>query len=657
MAISSGDLGPAVMSESAGSSSLAWSRQFVDFYLRLDYRSLAAFRILISLVLIADWLLRWPDLAIFYTSSGVFPIASAPSPGGGNFYFSPLDGATSLVTVRLIFLLGLLCYLFLLVGYRTKLFQFLSYLFFLSVCRRCFLISSGADLALKAVLTWALFLPLNRRFAVDVWRCAIDGNSGRRASPGHPGENDVLSPPSLAALAIIVQIALIYFLAALDKSGDLWQNGTALYYALRTETFTTGFGRIVSNQPIWLIMLLTWGTLWLEYSTPAFFLLPFWQPTLRRIAILALCLMHLGIFVTMQLGTFPFVMMAVLVLLLSPADWNALSKFARKWSQPVTVYYDANSGLSVLVRRISSVIDRGFNIQFINKSSALDVPHTLDAEQLQAALVCVNEFGQRTVGIQALASISRALPLPFCALSIFALRSSSGLRNALYKSIVRNSASISRYMGLDGRGAEESGAKFPVGILTPPPFQKLVNSFWKVVREATILLLLIAALASAYNRNLVSDSGEQIKVPILLRALVEYPGVQQGWNLFAPNPPRVESWLVIDGAKADGKRIDPLTGDVPDFSTPDELKSQHYDRYWRKYLTQVTQEKFANYRAALANYLFTSYQKDHAGEPQLSALDMYRVYYAIPAPGGVDASPNVQRTLVGHYENVQQDHP
>lgn len=659
MAITSGDFGPAVVSESAGSSSLAWSRQLVDFYLRLDYRSLAAFRILISLVLIADWVLRWPDLAVFYTSSGVFPLGSAAYTGGGKFYFSPLDGAPSLVTIRILFLSGLLCYLLFLVGYRTKLFHCASYLFFLSVCKRCPIISSGADLALKAVLTWALFLPLNRRFAVDVWRNIMHGKSGPRTYPDNLSENDSLSPPSLAALAIIAQIALIYFLAALDKSGDLWQNGTAIYYALRTETFTTGLGRLVSNQSIWFIMMMTWGTLLLEYSAPALFLLPFWQPTLRRLAILAIGLMHVGIFATMQLGTFPFVMVAVLVLLLSPADWNALSKFARKWSHPVTVYYHPNSRLSSLICQIASVMDRGFNIQFVDKPNAFDIPHTADAENQRAGLVCVDEFGKRTVGIQALTSIARALPLPFRALSIFAPRSSSssGLRNAVYRSIARNSAPLSSYMGLKGPGIENPGVDFPVDSSTPPPFRKLVDNFWKVAGETAILLLLIAALASAYNRNLVSDSGEQIKVPTLLRALVEYPGVQQGWNLFAPNPPRVDSWLVLDGATNDGQRVDPLTGDVPDFSTPAELKSRQYGRYWRKYLTEVTQERFANYRDALANYMFTSYQKEHAGEPQLSALDMYRVYYAIPAPGGVDASPNVQRTLLGHYENVQRDHP
>jgi predicted DCC family thiol-disulfide oxidoreductase YuxK len=653
MSITSGDLSPSVVREFAGSSSLSLSRQLANFYLRLDYRSLAAFRILISLVLIADWFLRWPDLGVFYTSSGVFPIGTGAYSGGGEFYFSPLDGAPSLITVRIIFSIGLLCYFLFLVGYKTKLFQCLSYLFFLSVCKRCSLISSGADLALKAVLIWTLFLPLNRRFAVDAFRKVVHNQTDWRTRRNRIAEDDSLSPPSIASLAVIIQIALIYFLAALDKSGDLWQSGTALYYALHVETFTTGFGRFVSNQPIWVIMMLTWGTLLLEYLAPVFLLLPVCQPALRRLGILAFYLMHIGIWATMQLGTFPFVMMASLVLLLSPVDWAALSRFARRWSHPVTAYYDADSGLGVVFCRIAAILDRGYNIQFIENSDIAKIPQDLETEHLKRGLLCVDEFGQRTSGIQAVAAIVRALPLPFRALSIFAPHTSSGVRNALYETIAQHRASFSRFVGLATHGVPESAANLRADLPTRPPYRSLIDNFCKVTREAALVLLLIAALTSAYNRNVVSEGGEQIKTPLLLRALVEYPGTQQGWNLFAPNPPSVDNWLVVDGAMTDGRRVDPLTGDVPDFSTPAEVKAQ-YGRYWRKYLTQITKDKFVNYRAALAKYVFTSYQKDHPERPQLSTLDFYRVYYAIPAPGGVDASPNVQRTLLGHYENTQQ---
>ena len=107
-----------------------------DFWLTIDLRSLALFRIAISLVLIGDWFDRWPDLEAFYTSDGIVPIEAPLPKVGGEFHFSLLDGLTSLPMVRLAFLFGLACYVLLLIGYRTKLAHVLSLVFLVSVLSR-----------------------------------------------------------------------------------------------------------------------------------------------------------------------------------------------------------------------------------------------------------------------------------------------------------------------------------------------------------------------------------------------------------------------------------------------------------------------------------------------------------------------------------------
>src|SRR5260221_14776799 len=98
----------------AGAAAYNWpdqmSRRLTDFYFTIDLRSLGLYRILLGLLLITDWLIRWPDLEAFYTSFGVVPVDAALPKGGGNFHFCLLDGVTSLPMVRAVFCLGLLCY-------------------------------------------------------------------------------------------------------------------------------------------------------------------------------------------------------------------------------------------------------------------------------------------------------------------------------------------------------------------------------------------------------------------------------------------------------------------------------------------------------------------------------------------------------------------
>src|SRR5258708_35125573 len=299
-------------------------RRLKQFYFTIDLRSLGLYRVLLGCWLVFDWFTRWPDLEAFYTSSGVLPVEAPLPRSGGDFHFCLLDGVRSLPMVEAVFLVGLICYLLFLVGYRTRIFQVCSFVFFTSILSRNILIRDGSVVVIGTLLLWSLFLPLGGRFSVDaILRSPRQPN----APPGAMEPPVTSSEPGLASLVIVTQIGFIYFFTAGAKHGTTWKNGTALYYALSVDQFATDLGRWVSGQSLSFIKVLTWGTLAVEFAALPLILFPFGQPYLRRVIIGCLLLVHLGIAATMHLGTFSVAMVSTYSLLLLPRDWEMLGRW------------------------------------------------------------------------------------------------------------------------------------------------------------------------------------------------------------------------------------------------------------------------------------------------------------------------------------------
>ena len=236
---------------------------------------------------------------------------------------SILNLATTASGLEILFLIGLICYLFFLVGYRTKVFHVFSLVFFHSVLSRNHLILNGGDMVLLTMLVWSVFLPLGERFSIDcLKRISRKGHEELTSRSKSNGENKGRSAPSLAGLIVMAQITLIYFLSAVTKSGGTWRHGTALYYTLNIDQISLPLGQWLAERPLWSLKILTWGALGLEYAVLPLILLPFGQPLLRRIAIVGTTCLHLGIWLTLNIGTFPLVMISINAVLLDSALWD-----------------------------------------------------------------------------------------------------------------------------------------------------------------------------------------------------------------------------------------------------------------------------------------------------------------------------------------------
>ncbi len=126
-----------------------------------------------------------------------------------------------------------------------------------------------------------------------------------------------------------IQLTLLYCQAFFSKlAGEMWVNGTALYYTTRLEDFRRFyFAPIADNVEI--LKYLTWATLAVELSL--FTLI--WLKDLRYIVIALGLLLHISIDLTMNLPIFQWLMMAAFIPFVYPEDLE-------KWANQVRRFFD-----------------------------------------------------------------------------------------------------------------------------------------------------------------------------------------------------------------------------------------------------------------------------------------------------------------------------
>ena len=166
---------------------------------------------------------------------------------------------------------------------------------------------SGGDLVLRVFLFYLLWTDCGTVWSVDTWRAR------RRAGGASdlPREWPVIAPLQLVRF----QLALIYFSAGLWKlHSDEWRDGSAVYYVLNSNLYQR-FPDVLTPDLAWVTTGATYGTLIWEL---AFAPMVLYKRT-RNLALILGLLIHLGMFLTMEVGAFHLVMLAAYPAFLDPS--------------------------------------------------------------------------------------------------------------------------------------------------------------------------------------------------------------------------------------------------------------------------------------------------------------------------------------------------
>jgi predicted DCC family thiol-disulfide oxidoreductase YuxK len=372
-------------------------RKLRDFYLTIDLRSLGLYRVLLAALLIVDLLARPPNSTAFYS--------------------------------------GLVIYLLLLIGYRTRLFQFASFAFLVSTHKH---IEEG----LATMLMWSLFLAMGKHFSLDAIVAAMKRGvpvTRRGAVPPEVGRCE----PSVAAFAIVAQLVLTYFFTAAARSESPWKAG----------------------------------------ALAALILVPRFQPWLRRLAIVGVVAMQVT-------GTVPFAMIAACALLLLPEDWELM----RPPHRPVTIYYDDTCGFCHWCAQLLVIADRVGNLSFIGNHDTAAFRHELAQAELESSIVVFDEMsGERATRAAAFAVIFRALPLPFHIFCAIAWPRVRYISDAVYDFVARNRYRFSRWLGFSACGIDQVQEDMVHVDLPPSPrgWRRLARVLVNLIAAALFAALLI----------------------------------------------------------------------------------------------------------------------------------------------------------------------
>lgn len=289
-----------------------------DHVVDLDLRSMAVLRIAMAIIMLLDTAVRFTDITAMYTDFGSLSRTALMELGWNQYWFSIYMGTGNRYGIAVLMVLQLALAVGLLVGWRTRVMTFGSWLFLISLHSRNPMVLNGGDIYLRVVLFWMNFLPCGQTWSMD----ARAGRSDTRWwTP--PLTSDGRFVRSLAGVGLLFQICCVYWFAALPKTDPSWTSTyTATSLALMLDCFITPFG-VLFRTTFWhWLPLFTKIVIFWEFYGPFLLWFPFDRGQVRTLAIAGFVAMHTGFGVCMELGLFAWIGVLMPMVLLPAWFWD-----------------------------------------------------------------------------------------------------------------------------------------------------------------------------------------------------------------------------------------------------------------------------------------------------------------------------------------------
>jgi hypothetical protein len=598
-------------------------RSLKETYLGADPRSLGLFRIVFGLLLLIDLLHRYQELDVWYTNAGLLPNHTLQWRPPAGHMFSLFFLASSRGEASFGFALCALAYLLFTLGYKTRTLQVVVLLCRVSINSRLAVLENGGDMVVNLLAVLTLALPLGRRFSIDALRTGLGSQTVRDVEALNTLDPTALERAqvfSIAMLGLVLQFAAIYFFNAASKVGSAWTDGWAVHYALHQDKYVTWLG-------VWMrehlsadtFRFLTWSTLRVEWTGFALIITPLFAKQARLLAVMLLPLLHTAFALGLNLGTFSAAMISFYPLLLMPAHWNALAGWLKRRALPQTVELDANDAALLARARVLREFDRFGCIRW---------------ESSTAPGWRVRGLEARAGTLEARAALVRALPWGFAVAWLLRI---PGLGALLAHGLAALVSMLTRL----AVAAHHAG---PVAVRE----RRLVR--W--LSEAAVAALLLAIVTEAVNDNTSVPRWMRVPQPEWSKAMIEYPRLLQGWRMFAPDPPMIDSMIYVDAVTASGKHVDPYNlaasrQRFPGGSVVPERMGQ--SQFFTMYSDRIAQPGYAAYRQAFLEWLLAYPQRTGRRADCLVSFDVYLVTDQSPLPGKHARATPLQRERFMDY--------
>ena len=112
-------------------------------------------------------------------------------------------------------------------------------------------------------------------------------------------------------------------------------------------------------------------------------------------------------------------------------------------------------------------------------------------------------------------------------------------------------------------------------------------------------------------------------MPSSLRPIAMVMRLDQRWDMFSPRPPKEDGWYVIPGKLRDGSVVDIYRNGRPvSYERPGYIALTYDGERWRKYLMNIWNKDYEDYRLYYGQYLCRQWNRSHPYSQHLLTFDI-----------------------------------
>ena len=558
----------------------------------IDLRSLAAMRCLGALTMLWCLIVWAPDLTLFFTDEGVL----RRDEFAGRFdwaRFSILQHIDGYGVALAIWIIGLAGAAALLLGYRSRWAALVCWVVYLTFAGRNPMILQGGDVLLPLLLFWMIFLPIGAVFAVDAALDPVD----RR------GQTHL----SIATVGLLLQVLYVYVFGALLKTGQAWaSDGAAIYIALHIDSFVTPMGLLLRDYLI-PMQLLTWFVYYLELLTPVLLFFPDKRQFVRMVTLAMLWMMHLGFRTFLHIGHFWMASLTSLCAYIPSRVWNWIGRWCFSDAQRgIRIYYDRDCGFCL---KTALILREFFLPRSVTIAPAQDDPVIGEVLEREVSWVVVDASGAQRLRWDAVAYVmSQSI-------------------------ILRPVGWLARLYGLIGLGDPTykliGDSRKGFGALTSrmlTPTRSIPALSWPVRAG----LGLIIAFCFLWNLQGLDGARRPLDAIPIAGDLGQKAGFTQRWQMFAPSPPTLDGFPVLETV-SDGGAAEDIFTDPPralSFDTPEDVVGLFDSARQRAFLLQAWLMEDADRALFFARYArlrCVEANEGRAADAKISAIHIHYI--------------------------------
>jgi len=345
------------------------------------------------------YLLHWPYRAYLWGPTGILPFERFVELNDSINVFA---WNSSSIYFESVYLTAIIVAVLVVIGFLPRLIIPVHWFMIWSMQERNPFLGDGGDNLMRIVLFFLVLVNTGSILSVHAVR-----------SKNHQVSYAFFTPAlavthNIGVLLILVQLCMMYMSTGLYKvMGELWQNGTALYYILRVEEFSwPGVAEFIYRNT-YLVVAGTYTTVLFEILfAPS--LLNRWT---RYLMIAAGSLFHAGIAALMGLVTFGWSMLSIYPLLVTDREYRELAAWSRRRFR-LTVLYDADCAFCSRTVRLMDAANLLSLVEFVPFQQPGILTHFgIPLARAEQRMQSITPDGSRAEGMDSMVQICGRSPL------------------------------------------------------------------------------------------------------------------------------------------------------------------------------------------------------------------------------------------------------